>query len=50
MHKVLKMTHSIGIFYRSENPTFEVHIRGDEKNPLFSLLQDINNLQKLFEG
>lgn len=39
----------IGIFYQSERTTFEDHIRGNEKNALFSLTHDMKKLQKLFE-
>jgi len=39
----------IGVFYQVESPTFENHIRGDEKQALFSLTHDIKKLQELFE-
>ncbi len=39
----------LGIFYQTENVTFEEHLRGDEKRALFSLTHDIKKLQKLFE-
>lgn len=40
----------LGIFYQTENLTFEEHQRGDEKRALFSLTHDIKKLQKLFEA
>ena len=39
----------IGIFYQSENSTFEDQIRGNERNPLFSLTHDMKKVQELFE-
>ena len=39
----------IGIFYQSERITFEDHIRGDEKNALFSHTHDMKKLQELFD-
>lgn len=39
----------IGIFYQSEHSTFEDQIRGNEKNPLFSLIHDMKKVQELFE-
>jgi len=39
----------IGIFYRSESPTFEERLRGDEKSALYTLTHNLNRLQHLFE-
>lgn len=39
----------IGIFYRSETPTFEEHFRGEDKKALFTLSHDLKKLQELFE-
>lgn len=39
----------IGIFYRSESPTFEENLRGDEKKALYALSHDLTRLQDLFE-
>lgn len=39
----------IGIFYRSESPTFEEHLRADEKRALYRLSHNLNKLQDLFK-
>ena len=50
MHKALENDPiPIGIFYQSEHSTFEDHIRGNDKNALFSLTHDMKKLQELFE-
>ena len=51
MHKALENDPiPIGIFYRSESPTFEAHFRGeDEKGALYSLSHDLSALQTCFE-
>ncbi len=50
MHKALENDPiPIGIFYQSEHTTFEDHIRGNDKNALFSLTHDMKKLQELFE-
>lgn len=40
----------IGIFYQAEYVTFEEHIRGEEKNALFSLTHDLKKMQALFDA
>lgn len=40
----------IGIFYRTENVTFEEHIRGEEKSALFNLARDLKKMQALFDA
>lgn len=40
----------IGIFYRTENVTFEEHIRGEEKSALFNLTRDLKKMQALFDA
>lgn len=50
MHKALENDPiPIGIFYRFESPTFEEHLRGDDKRALHKLSHDLNRLQDLFE-
>ena len=39
----------IGIFYKTENITFEEHMRGEEKSALYSLQHNIKKVQELFE-
>ena len=38
----------IGIFYQTENITFEKHMRGAEKNVLFNLTHNLQKIQTLF--
>ncbi len=40
----------IGIFYRSESPTFEENSRADEKRALYETSHDLDKLQALFEA
>ncbi|WP_373030208.1 thiamine pyrophosphate-dependent enzyme [Sulfurovum sp.] len=40
----------LGIFYQTENVTFEEHIRGDEKRALYSLIHDHEKIQMLFDA
>lgn len=39
----------IGIFYRSEFPTFEKNVRADEKSALYEMSHDLHRVQALFE-
>lgn len=39
----------IGIFYQYESPTFEEHLRADDKRALYTLSHDLDRLQELFE-
>jgi len=39
----------LGVFYQAEHTTFEAHLRGEDKSPLYSHTHKINHIQELFE-